>query len=115
MVVTREDGAWLASAAGVAGAHTESDDVRSLDRYAREVCTLADGAGEHAMADCEFEWVFEVSDADLAAAAAEARGVSVAEVLAQGWSLADVAALLDVPATRVTHVPPRGGAHIAHG
>lgn len=115
VVVTREDGAWLASAPDVPGAHTESDDLPGLDTYVREVVTLASDLPESAMPGCEFEWVFGVPDDDLVDAVAEARGASRAEVLAKGWSLADVAALLNVPVERVTHVPPRNDAHAAHG
>lgn len=114
MVVTRQDGAWLASAVDTRGAHTESDDLPSLDKYAREVVSLMAGLPDSAMPDLEFEWVFEVSEDDLVVGIAEGRGASPADVLAKGWSLADVAALLNVPVDRVSHVPPREGAHVAH-
>ena len=114
MVVTREDGAWLTSALDARGAHTESDDLPSLDTYAREVVSLMAGLPDSAMPDMEFEWVFEVTEDDLVVGVAEGRGMSPAEVRAQGWSLADVATVMNVPADRVSHVPPRDRPHVAH-
>jgi hypothetical protein len=110
VLVVREHGGWLADVPDAHGAFTESDDLAGLDTYCREVVTLAEGLSESAMPDLDFEWVLAVTDADLADAVAGRRGVPRAEVLAQGWSLADVAAILNAPAERVVHVPPRAAA-----
>jgi hypothetical protein len=106
VVVTREDGAWLGDVPGMQGAHTFSPTTLAmLDTYMREV-TIDDDLPDEAMADLEFEWVLEMSHDDLVDGLAQDRGVPRTEVLARGWSLADVAAILKVPVERVTHVPP---------
>jgi hypothetical protein len=105
VVVTREDDAWLANT-DVQGAFTESDDLAGLDGYCREVVTLMEDLPDSAMPDCEFDWVLELTDDDLVDALAQDRGVPRTEILARGWSLADVAAVLKAPVERVTHTPP---------
>jgi hypothetical protein len=113
VTVTREDGAWLADV-DLDGAFTESDDLPGLDTYCREVTVLMDDLPESAMPDCEFAWELHLSDDDLVDAIAQQRGVPRTDVLARGWSLADVAALLNAPAERVTQVtPPAVPARIA--
>jgi len=95
VVVTWEDGAWLADFPEVQGAHTYSPyGLAKLDLYCREVATLMEDLPESAMPDCEFDWVFEVSHADMT------------KGLGKGWTMAQVAALLNVPVERVTHAPP---------
>jgi predicted RNase H-like HicB family nuclease len=112
VVVTREDDAWLASVPEVQGAHTESDDLAGLDQYCREV-TLDPDLPDEMMADLEFAWELHLSDDDLVDAIAQQRGIARTEVIARGWSLADVAALLDAPVERVVQVPPHHGSRAA--
>jgi hypothetical protein len=113
VVVTREDGAWLADVPEVQGAHTCTETtLGSLDTYVREV-TIDDDLPDEAMADLEFAWVLEMSDDDLVDALAQDRGVPRTEILARGWSLADVAAVLKAPVERITHTPPRHKARVA--
>jgi hypothetical protein len=78
----------------------------------REV-TIDDDLPDEAMADLEFAWVLEMSDDDLVDALAQDRGVPRTEILARGWSLTDLAAILKVPVERVTHVPPPRAARVA--
>jgi predicted RNase H-like HicB family nuclease len=106
VIVNREDGGWLVDIPDAAGAFTESEDLPSLDQYCREVAALALDLPDEAMPGFEFEWVLEVTDDDLVDAIAQQRGVPRTDVLARGWSLADVAGLLNAPVERVTHVPP---------
>jgi hypothetical protein len=107
VVVTREDHAWLADLPEMQGAHTESPaTLGMLDLYCREVATLMDDDTDIAMDECEFQWELHLSDDDLVDAIAQQRGVPRTDVLARGWSLADVAALLSAPVERVTQVPP---------
>jgi hypothetical protein len=114
VIVTREGDSWLADVPELEAAHTYSPHgLARLDEYVREVSLRLDEADE-AMASFEYEWVLEVTRDDLVDAVAEARGATRAEVLAKGWSLADVAAMLNVPVERVSHVPPREDAHVAH-
>jgi hypothetical protein len=93
VVVTREGSDWLLDVPGVQGAHSQSDDLRMLDRYAREVALDPDLQDE-AMADLEFDWVIDVSGRDLRRA------------LGPDWSLRRIASMLNAPAERVTYVPP---------
>ena len=95
VVVEWEDGAWLAEVPECQGAHTFSPyGLAKLDTYVREVVVLAEELPDDADASLEFEWVFEVSHADMT------------KGLGKGWTLAQVAALLNVPEERVAHVPP---------
>jgi hypothetical protein len=57
--------------------------------------------------------VLELTSDDLVDALAQDRGVPRTEVLARGWSLADVAAVLKAPVERVTHAPPPHKARVA--
>ena len=94
-LVTREEDQWLADITDVQGAHTCSETgLAALDHYVREVTALMLDLPDGAEPSLEFEWVFEVSDADMTAA------------LGPGWSLAGVAETLNVPVERVAHVPP---------
>ena len=43
VVVTREDGSWLADVPELAGAHTDARNLPTPDRYVREVIVLAAG------------------------------------------------------------------------
>jgi hypothetical protein len=113
VVVTREDDAWLGDVPGMQGAHTFSPTTLAmLDTYMREV-TIDDDLPDEAMADLEFAWVLEMSDDDLVDALAQDRGVPRTEIVARGWSLTDLAAILKVPVERVTHVPPPRASRVA--
>jgi hypothetical protein len=111
--VVREDDAWLVDIPDAQGAFTDSDDLGMLDTYCREVVVLAEELSESAMPGLEFDWVLRVTDDDLVDALAQDRGVPRTEILARGWSLADVAAVLKAPVERVHHVPPRETARVA--
>ena len=111
VTVTREEGVWLASLG--AGGHTESDDLPGLDKYCREVAVLVDDLPSAAMPTLVFRWELHLSDDDLVDAIAQQRGMPRTEVIARGWSLADVAALLNAPPDRVVQVRPHGGSRAA--
>ncbi len=111
--VVREDDAWLVDIPDAQGAFTDSDDLAMLDTYCREVVVLAEELPSSAKPDLEFDWVLEVTSDDLVDALAQDRGVPRTEVLARGWSLADIAAVLKAPVERVTHTPPPRTARVA--
>lgn len=95
VIVTREGDQWLADVSDVHAAHTASDTgLGDLDAYVREVTALVLDLPDEAMAALEFVWEFEVSHADMT------------KGLGKGWTMAQVAALLNVPEERVVHVPP---------
>jgi hypothetical protein len=112
--VVHEDDVWQVDIPAAQGAFTESDDLAGLDTYCREVVVLGEELPESAMPGLEFEWVLRVTSDDLVDALAQDRGVPRTEILARGWSLADVAAVLKVPVERVHHAPPPQRARIAH-
>lgn len=114
VVVWREEDAWLADLPDVQGAHTYSPTTLGmLDTYCREVTVLAAELPDDAETGLEFAWELHLSDEDLVDAIAQQRGVPRTEVIARGWSLADVAALLNAPPDRVVLVPPHHGSRAA--
>lgn len=76
VVVTREDGNWLANVPELQGAHTWARTLRSLDGYVREVVVLAADLPDEAMDSLELTYDYQTGDHvidERAAAVREAR------------------------------------------
>lgn len=71
--VTREDGYWLASVKGLAGAHTEARTLSMLDTAVREVIVLAADLPDEAMTDLHLDYEFHTGDPVLDEQATEVR------------------------------------------
>jgi hypothetical protein len=115
VVVTREDGAWLADVPDLQGAHTFARNLPALDRYVREVIALA--ADLEDAADVTLEWEIHTGDDDVdkelgqlraerdrldaCRKDVEAQTASYARALAaRGFSVRDTGALLGVSPQR---------------
>jgi DNA-binding NarL/FixJ family response regulator len=124
VVVTREDGRWLADVPGLPGAHTYARSLPSLDQAVREAVVLAAGVPDEAMPDLVLDYDYHTGDPDLdatalevrrlrrqaddlAAAAASATGQAAAQLVARGLSVRDVAALLGISPQRVSQLTAR--------
>jgi hypothetical protein len=127
VVVTREDGAWLADIPELAGAHTYARTLPALDRAVREVIVMAADRPDEDMPTLRLAYDYQTGDpdvdktaaevralraeADHASAAAIARTSVAAELLvARGMSVRDVAAMLGISPQRVSQIttPPAG-------
>jgi len=121
VVVTREDGHWLADVPGLEGAHTYARSLPALDHAIREVVVLAAGLPDEAMPGLVLEYDYQTGDpeldttalevrrlrreADEVAAAATARTAQVAaQLAARGMSVRDIAALLGISPQRVSQL-----------
>lgn len=124
VVVTREDGRWLADLPALAGAHTYARSLPALDQAVREVIVLAADLPDEAMPGLALDYEYHTGDASLDAAALEIRqtrrqaeklaavaaartGPAAAELVAKGWSVRDVAALLGISPQRVSQLTSR--------
>ncbi len=118
VIVTREDGAWLADVPAVPGAHTFARTLTSLRRSVREVIILMDDLPDDAEVAMSFR--FDVDDETVAEAARlgqERRGLaareadvmagtarSVEDLIQHGYSMRDAAELLNITAGRVSQL-----------
>lgn len=127
VVVTREDGAWLADIPELAGAHTYARTLPALDRAVREVIVMAADRPDEDMPTLRLAYDYQTGDPDIdktaaevralraeadhASAAAIARTSAAAELLvARGMSVRDVAAMLGISPQRVSQITtPRAG------
>jgi hypothetical protein len=124
VVVTREDGQWLADVPELPGAHTCARSLPSLDRAAREAVVLAADLPDEAMPDLVLDYDYRTGDPDLDATALEVRrlrrqadelaataasrtGQAAAQLVARGLSVRDVAALLGISPQRVSQLTAR--------
>ncbi|HLI76476.1 MAG TPA: hypothetical protein VKV02_05970 [Acidobacteriaceae bacterium] len=124
VVVTREDGHWLADVPALEGAHTYARSLPTLDQAVREVVVLAADLPDEAMPGLVLDYDYHTGDdsldatarevrelrhrADEIAAAAAARtGEAAAELVARGLSVRDVAALLGISPQRVSQLTAR--------
>ena len=69
VIVTREEGWWLAAVKGVDGAVTEARTLSALDRHAREVIALMEDLPAGAEPGLHVTWEFRTGDADVDALA----------------------------------------------
>jgi hypothetical protein len=124
VVVTREDGRWLADVPALGGAHTYARSLPALDQAVREVVVLAADLPDEAMPGLVLDYEYHTGDASLdataleirqtrrqaeklAAAAAARTGLAAADLVAKGWSVRDVAALLGISPQRVSQLTSR--------
>lgn len=121
VVVTREDGHWLADVPELAGAHTYARSLPALDQAVREVIVLAADLPDEAMPGLVLDYSYDTGDPDLDATALEVRrlrrqadelaaavtartGEVAAQLVARGLSVRDVAALLGISPQRVSQI-----------
>jgi DNA-binding NarL/FixJ family response regulator len=126
VVVTREDGMWLADVPGLEGAHTYARSLPSLDQAVREVIVLAVGLPDAAMPGLALDYRYETGDPELDATALEVRrlrrqadelaaevaartGQAAVELVARGLSVRDVASLLGISPQRVSQLTAKAG------
>lgn len=124
VVITREDGQWLADVPSLEGAHTYARSLAALDQAVREVVVLAAGLPDEAMPGLVLEYDYHTGDSDLdvtarevrqlrrqadelAATAAARTSEAAAELVARGLSVRDVAALLGISPQRVSQLTAR--------
>ena len=121
VLVTREDGHWLADVPELAGAHTYARSLPALDQAVREVIVLAADLPDEAMPGLVLDYRYDTGDPDLDATALEVRrlrrqadelaaavtvrtGEVAAQLVARGLSVRDVAALLGISPQRVSQL-----------
>jgi len=126
VVVTREDGRWLADVPELQGAHTYARSLPSLDQAVREVVVLAADLPDEAMPELVLDYDYHTGDPeldatalevrrlrrqadDLATAAAARTGQVAAQLVARGLSVRDVAALLGISPQRVSQLTAKAG------
>jgi DNA-binding NarL/FixJ family response regulator len=124
VVITREDGRWLADVPSMQGAHTYARSLPALDQAVREVVVLAADLPDEAMPGLMLEYEYHTGDASLdaathevrqlrrqadeiAAAAAARTSEAAVELVARGLSVRDVAALLGISPQRVSQLTAR--------
>jgi len=121
VIVTREDGAWLADVPEVVGAHTFARTLTALRKSVREVIILMDDLPDDAEVVISFR--FDVDDETVeeaarlgeerrALAAREANVMagtarSVENLIERGYSVRDAALLLNITAGRVSQLANR--------
>ena len=126
VVVTREDGQWLADVPDLQGAHTYARSLPALDQAVREVVVLAADLPDEVMPGLVLDYDYHTGDpeldvtalevrrlrrqADELAATAAARTSQVAiQLVARGLSVRDVAALLGISPQRVSQLTAKVG------
>jgi predicted RNase H-like HicB family nuclease len=126
VVVTREDGQWLADAPELQGAHTYARSLPALDQAVREVIVLAADLPDEAMRDLVLEYDYHTGDPELDTTALEVRrlrreagelaatatartGQVAAQLVARGLSVRDVAWLLGISPQRVSQLTAKAG------
>jgi predicted RNase H-like HicB family nuclease len=123
VVVTREDGHWLADVPDLPGAHTYARSLPSLDQAVREVVVLAADLPDEAMPELVLDYDYHTADPELDATALEVRRLAddlaataaartsqvAAQLVARGLSVRDVAALLGISPQRVSQLTAKAG------
>jgi DNA-binding NarL/FixJ family response regulator len=126
VVVTREDGRWLADVPELQGAHTYARSLPSLDEAVREVVVLAAELPDEAMPELVLDYDYHTGDPELDATALEVRrlrrqaedltaaatartGQLAVQLVARGLSVRDVAALLGISPQRVSQLTAKAG------
>jgi hypothetical protein len=124
VVVTREDGQWLADVPELQGAHTFARSLPALDQAAREVIVLAADLPDEVMPELLIDYDYHTGDqeldrtaaevrqlrqqaSELAASAAARTGQAAADLVARGLSVRDAAALLGISPQRVSQLTAR--------
>jgi hypothetical protein len=124
VVVTREDGQWLADVPELQGAHTFARSLPALDQATREVIVLAADLPDEVMPELLIDYDYHTGDqeldrtaaevrqlrqqaSELAASAAARTGQAAADLVARGLSVRDAAALLGISPQRVSQLTAR--------
>lgn len=124
VVVTREDGNWLADVPELQGSHTFARNLPTLDHAVREVIVLASDLPDSAMPELILDYDYHTGDSELDSTASEVRhlrrqadelaataaartGQAAAKLVAKGLSVRDVAALLGISPQRVSQLTAR--------
>jgi hypothetical protein len=121
VVVTREDGHWLADVPELQGAHTYARNLPTLDQSVREVIVLAADRPDEDMPELVIDYDYHTGDSELDSTAAEVRhlrqqvddlaatatartGQAAAKLVASGLSVRDTATLLGISPQRVSQL-----------
>lgn len=119
--VTREDGAWLANVVGLSGAHTYARSLAGLDRSVREVIVLMADLPDKAIDSLDLAYEYRTGSADVDKEAGKLRRLRLdldrqsrdvnarteqlaRQLVAEGWSVRDVGALLGISPQRVSQL-----------
>ncbi|MGH8867694.1 MAG: hypothetical protein ACRDYU_06840, partial [Actinomycetes bacterium] len=121
VLVTREDDAWLADVKGLSGAHTYARSLAGLDRSVREVIVLMADLPDEDLDSVDVAYEYRTgstevdkeagrlrrlrADLDRQSRDVNARTAKLArELVAAGWSVRDVGALLGISPQRVSQL-----------
>jgi len=121
VVVTRENGHWLADVPELQGAHTYARNLPTLDQAVREVIVLAADLPDEAMPELVIDYDYHTGDPELDTAAVEVRRLrrqadelaaaataqteqAAIRLVASGLSVRDAAALLGISPQRVSQL-----------
>jgi DNA-binding CsgD family transcriptional regulator len=121
VVVTREDGHWLADVPELQGAHTYARNLPALDQAVREVIVLAADLPDEAMPELVIDYDYHTGDPELDTTAVEVRRLrrqayelaataaaqteqAAIRLVARGLSVRDAAALLGISPQRVSQL-----------
>jgi hypothetical protein len=121
VVVSRDDGHWLADVPELQGAHTYARSLPTLDQAVREVIVLAADLPDGAMPELVIDYDYHTGDPELDSTAVEVRrlrrqadelsaaaairtGQAAVKLVAGGLSVRDAAALLGISPQRVSQL-----------
>jgi predicted RNase H-like HicB family nuclease len=120
VIVTREDGQWLAEVPELEGTHSYASSLTALDRAVREALVLGADLPDEAMADLEIAYSYAIEDELVAEAnhlraereelarreeALKARTQQLAiELTKRGFSARDAGPLLGISHQRISQV-----------
>ncbi len=123
VVVTREDGRWLADVPDVPGTHTWARNLVGLDTSVREAIALAEDLPEGVEPELELSYEYHTGDDQLDDAAAQLRlkrermeaelalitqrTAELAREMAETYSVRDAAMLLGVSPQRISQIAAR--------
>jgi hypothetical protein len=113
VVVTREDGQWLADVPDLEGAHTYASTLRKLDQYVREVIAMAADLPDDAMAGLDLSYEYHLGDDQLDARIQRIRKNREQVEQAQRELRDEIAdALMSLTASGSIHLSQRDAAHL---
>ena len=126
VVVTREDGHWLADVPELQGAHTYARSLPTLDQAVREVIVLAADLPDQVMPELVIDYDYHTGNPELdttamkvrrlrrqadelAVAAAAQTEQAAIRLVGSGLSVRDAAALLGISPQRVSQLTAKAG------
>jgi hypothetical protein len=127
VVVTRDDGAWLAEVSELVGASTFARTLPALDRSVREVIVLADDLPDEAIGELALDYEYRTGDPSIDERSAQVRALrsqaeelsaratadteaAARELVEHGVPVRDAAALLGVSPQRISQMTGRSRA-----